>query len=455
MKHGRPRNMRVRPDTGRTDRRKWYALAVVIAVGLFNYIDRLSMSILQVPIKAELGLSDSQIGVLTGLAFSLVYTTLTIPIARLADRVPRRYVIAAALATWSSMTALCGLASGFLVLAVFRMGVAIGEAGCVPATHATISDHFPPHRRGMAMSTYSLVLPVGTLLGFMSSGWLAEVFGWRRTFVVLGILGLLLVPVVLVGLREPLRRETDGHAAPAGGESLGTTLLGFWRSHPLRYLLLGCALISYPLHATLVWNAAFYDRQFGMPLAEMATYLALLSGVGGGIGLYFSGILADRLGRIDTRWYLWVPAVAGLLTLPALFAQYVLAPSAHMSFAVGFVAAMLTNTFVAPMSATAQSLVLPNQRALVAACVVCIAGFLGTVLGPLLTGIFSDVFSQYLGLGRDGLRYALLLGGVVSSLGALLLFHGARELPAEYSRLRAGAGPVSPVQPAAPAGAKP
>ena len=447
--------MNAHPDTGRTDRRKWHALAVVIAVGLFNYIDRLSMSILQVPIKAELSLSDSQIGVLTGLAFSLVYTVLTIPIARLADRVPRRYVIAGALATWSLMTACCGLASGFLMLAVFRMGVAIGEAGCVPATHATISDHFPPHQRGTAMSTYSLVLPVGTLLGFMSSGWLAGVFGWRQTFALLGVLGLLLVPVVLVGLREPLRKETDGHVAPEVSESVGRTLLGFWRSRPLRYLLIGCALISYPLHATLVWNAAFYDRQFGMPLAEMATYLALLSGVGGGIGLYFSGVLADRLGRLDTRWYMWVPAIAGLLTLPALYAQYVLAPSAYISFAVGFVAAMLTNTFVAPMSATAQSLVLPNQRALVAACVVCIAGFLGTVLGPLVTGILSDVFSQHLGLGRDGLRYALLLGGVVSSAGALLLFYGARDLPAEYGRLRAGAGAASQAQPAAAAGARP
>ena len=166
-------------------------------------------------------------------------------------------------------------------------------------------------------------------------------------------------------------------------------------------------------------------------------------------------MLADRLGRLDTRWYMWVPAIAGLLTLPALYAQYVLAPSAYISFAVGFVAAMLTNTFVAPMSATAQSLVLPNQRALVAACVVCIAGFLGTVLGPLVTGILSDVFSQHLGLGRDGLRYALLLGGVVSSAGALLLFYGARDLPAEYGRLRAGAGAASQAQPAAAAGARP
>lgn len=443
--------MNEHPGAGGPDRRKWYALAVVIVVGLFNYIDRLSMSILQVPIRAELGLSDSQIGVLTGLAFSLVYTVLTIPIARLADRVPRRYVIAGALATWSTMTALCGFASGFLVLAVFRMGVAIGEAGCVPATHATISDHFPPHQRGMAMSTYSLVLPVGTLLGFMSSGWLAGEFGWRRTFVVLGILGLLLVPVVLAGLREPLRRETDGHAAPVTGESLGRTLLGFWRTRPLRYLLFGCALISYPLHATLVWNAAFYDRQFGMSLARIALWLALLSGLGGGVGLYCSGILADRLGRIDARWYMWVPALAGLFTLPALFGQYLFAPTAHASLAIGFVSAMLTNAFISPMSATAQSLVRPNQRALVGACVVCIAGFLGTVLGPLLTGILSDVFSQYLGLGRDGLRYALLLAGVVSCLGALLLFHGARDLPAEYGRLHAGRD----APPAAPAGAGP
>lgn len=442
------------PGAAAPDRRRWYALAVVIVVGLFNYIDRLSMSILQVPIKAELGLSDSQIGVLTGLAFSMVYTLLSLPIARLADRVPRRYVIAGALATWSAMTAMCGLASGFLMLAVFRMGVAIGEAGCVPATHATISDHFPAHQRGTAMSTYSLVLPIGTLVAFASSGWLAGALGWRRTFVVLGVLGLLLVPMVLVGLREPVRRETDGFAATDGREPLGVTLLAFWRSRPLRYLLLGGALVSYPLHATLVWNASFYSRQFSMPLGEIATWLALLSGIGGGIGLYASGILADRLGRIDVRWYLWVPALAGLLTLPSLCTQYLFAPSASASFAVGFVSAMLTNAFISPMSATAQSLVRPDQRALVAACVVAVAGFLGTVLGPLVTGILSDVFAARFGPGPDGLRYALVLAGLVSTLGAALLWLGARDLPAVYGRAGCGRAAAPPGEPASRVAAK-
>ena len=435
LRTGNP-NKKPNPRIAPPQANKWYALGLLMVVGLFNYIDRLSISILQVPIKAELELSDTQIGILTGLAFSLVYTTMSIPLARLADRVPRKFVIAGALAAWSLMTAACGFASGFVMLAFLRMGVAIGEAGCVPASHSTISDYFPLHERATAIATYGLVFPVGTLIGFAASGWLSTAFGWRQTFIILGLLGLVLVPIVLATLREPARGESDGHAFVGQTLSLRDAVGTLWRSLAMRHLIIGGAILSYPLNASLVWNAAFYDRIFGLPLAELALYLALLSGGGGAIGLYASGLFADRLGRIDARWYMWVPGLAGLLTVPFMFAQYLFAGGAYSSLAMGFASAVLLNAFLAPMAATAQSLAAPNLRALASASIVFTAGFIGTVLGPLLTGIVSDLLALRFDLGSEAIRYAILSSAFVGLLGASLLLRGARYLPDEFARLR-------------------
>lgn len=415
---------------------KWHALGLLIVVGLFNYMDRLSISILQVPIKADLGLSDTHIGILTGLAFSLIYTTMSIPLARLADRAPRKYVIAITLAVWSLMTAACGFASGFVMLAILRMGVAIGEAGCVPASHSMISDYFPFHQRATAIATYGLVFPVGTLLGLGLSGWLATEFGWRNTFVILGVLGLLFVPVILMRLREPKRGESDEQASTLEVTSLRVALQTLWQSLALRHLIIGSAILAYPLNAALVWNAAFYDRVFGLPLTELALYLALLSGGAGAIGLYCSGLLSDRLGKIDARWYMWVPGTAGLALVPPMFFQYLGTSSAYGSLVAGGVSAILMNAFLAPVTAITQSIVAPNMRALASATIVFSAGFIGTVLGPLMTGIVSDALTSQLGL-PNGIRYAIFSSSGVGILGAVLLMRGARYLPEEFAVARA------------------
>ncbi|MFV0277478.1 MAG: spinster family MFS transporter [Parahaliea sp.] len=440
-------------------RGKWLTLILLMLVGLFNYIDRLSMSILQVPIKAEMGLSDTQIGILTGLAFSLVYTTMSVPIARLADRYSRKLVILCALVVWSLMTAACGLATGFLVLAVLRMGVAIGEAGCVPASHAIISDTFRFDERARALAAYGLVFPVGTLLGFAASGWLSEALGWRQTFVVLGLAGLGLAPVVMLYLKEPRRGASDlpvgggetpvqpgaggVEAAGAGEErnparSMSTlqALRQLWGSRAFCYLVVGSSILSYPLHASMVWNTAFYHRSFAMPIAELSVYLALLAGGAGGLGLYCFGSLADRLGRRDPRWYLWIPALSGLALLPAILAQYLWAPTARLSLLVGVVTVALMNAFLAPMMAMCQALAAPHLRSLASASAVFTAGLLGTVLGPVITGIVSDLLQRHSALGEEALRYAILTTLVAALLGAVLLLRGARFLAGDLRRAR-------------------
>src|SRR5437764_7266452 len=198
-------------------RYSWFALGLLFVVALFNYIDRTILSIMQVALKRDLHLSDTQLGTLTGLSFAIFYTTLALPIARLADRVARKYVLAAALTVWTLMTAASSLAGGYVSLLACRVGVAAGEAGCVPATHSLISDYFPRHRRATAMAVWGLALPLGGMLGFAVGGQLTAAVGWRRAFLFVGLGGLVLVPVILAFLVEPKRGRFDG--APAGERS--------------------------------------------------------------------------------------------------------------------------------------------------------------------------------------------------------------------------------------------
>jgi MFS family permease len=404
-----------------------------MAVGLCNYIDRLCMSILQVPIKQELGLTDTQLGVLTGLAFSLLYTTMTVPIARLADQTARKYVIAGALLVWSLMTVCCGFAGGFLMLAVLRMGVAIGEAGCVPSTHALLAGLFPLHQRARALASWQLVFPLGALVGMAASGWLNAIMGWRYTFMLLGAIGLCLAPLVLLTLREPSRGDrSQGHSlsnAPALREALRT----LWGSRAFRNSAIGGALMAYPLNAELFWNAPFYSRAFGLSLRELSAYLSLLSGGAGAIGLYGAAVIADRLGRVKPASYMLVPAYAGLGVPPLMLMQY-FATDAHFSLLLGIVPVMLLNAFMPPQAAATQSLFHVNLRALAAATNVLISGTVGAAIAPLATGFISDVLVSRYALDKDSLRYAIGCSCVFAALGGCFFMRAARYLPEELAR---------------------
>ncbi|MFO1427311.1 MAG: MFS transporter [Steroidobacteraceae bacterium] len=406
-----------------------------MAVGLFNYVDRLCMSILVVPIRQELGLSDTQIGILTGLAFSLVYTLMAVPIARRADRGSRKRVIAASLGAWSLMTAGCGLASGFLVLAVLRMGVAIGEAGCIPAIQALLSDYYPRRERARVLAIWQLVFPLGSLTGIAASGWLSATLGWRATFALLGGIGLLLVPIVLATLREPPRGAADGRAAPGPPRAipLAAALRALWSLPSYRGAVLGGALLAWPLNVALVWNGPFYSRVFHVPVAELGLQLALLSGGAGAVGLFGGGSLAAWLSRRDLRWQLWVPGIAGLLVAPFMIAQYY-AGDARSSLLLGVVPVVLLNAFLPPQAAAAQSLAAPDLRALAAATIVLISGSVGTALGPFTAGVLSDLLARRFGLGDDALRHAIASTSVLALLGGVLFLRAARHFPQDLQR---------------------
>lgn len=402
--------------------RRRTAMVLLFAVSTFNYIDRTILAILQVPIKRELGLSDAQLGLLTGLAFALFYTTLSLPIARLADRRNRRNLITAALSLWSGMTALCGLATGFASLVFLRIGVAAGEAGSIPASQSIIADIYPVSRRATAMSVWGLSLPAGLLLGYGTTGWLAEAIGWRWTFAVVGGLGIVLAPLVLLGLTEPERGTHDPAPLPAAAPPPGFTesIRFLWRMPAFRLVVLAAALHGFSQYSMMNWMAPFYVRAHGMSLSSVSLYMALVSGIGGGIGIYLGGFLSDRLGSRDPRWRVLVMAYSIAAMLPFAIVQY-LTPSLTVSLLCGAAVSTLMLCYYGPILAVVHSMVPGSMRAFTAAVLLLTFNIVGLGLGPSITGLLSDLLQPWFRAPGASVGYALIIA-LIPSLVAVILF---------------------------------
>ena len=405
-------------------------LVMLGLVSMFNYIDRTVLSVLQEPIKRELHLSDGQLGLLTGLAFALFYATLSVPIARLADRMNRRNIVAASLATWSAMTALSGLATGFASLVAFRIGVALGEAGSVPASHSIIADYYPPEKRVTALALWGLALPAGIMLGYASGGWIAAALGWRLAFAVIGIAGLALAPLVLLLVREPVRQAMGDAPAAAEMVPFGAAIATLWRLRTYRYMLAGTTLHAFAQYAMMSWSAPFYMRVHHLPLAEVASWLALMNGIGGGIGIYLGGRLSDAFGARRPAGRVMVSAVAMLLMVPAALAQF-LAPSLGASLAFGFIATMLMFFYYGPIVGVPQSIVPPRMRALTSAVTLLVFNLFGLGLGPAITGFASDWLAAGGAMRDTSLRYALSAVVMFSLAGAACIAWASRFYASE------------------------
>lgn len=413
------------PPTAPSNRTRRLVLVMLGLVSMFNYIDRTVLSILQEPIKRELGLSDAQLGMLTGLAFALFYATLSLPIARLADRLNRRNIVTASLAVWSGMTALTGLATGFTTLVAFRIGVALGEAGSVPASHSMIADYYPPEKRVTALALWGLALPAGIMLGYASGGWIAATLGWRTAFAVIGGAGLILAPFMLLLVKEPMRGAFNKPQQAAERIPLGAAIATLWRLRTYRYMLAGTTLHAFAQYAMMSWTAPFYMRVHHMPLPEVAGWLALMNGIGGGIGIYLGGWLSDRMARSDPAARVWVSAVAMFVMVPTALVQF-LVPSPGLSLAFGFVATMLMFFYYGPIVGVPQSLVAPRMRALTSAVTLLVFNLFGLGLGPAVTGFISDRLAAGGGMHDTSLRYSLAVVLVFSLVGALSIAWASR-----------------------------
>ena len=402
-----------------------YALGVLVVVYTFNFIDRQILSILLEPIKQDLGLSDSALGMLTGFAFALFYATLGIPIARFADRSNRRNLIAWALAIWSAMTAVSGLAQNFWHLLLARIGVGVGEAGCSPPAHSMLADYFPTENRATALGIYSLGIPFGILFGFIAGGWLNEFFGWRIAFFIVGVPGLLLAILVRFTLREPPRGMAEGRVADEEQPTIVETFRFLWSKRSFRHMAVGGGLTAFVGYGVITWVPSFLIRSYGMSTGDVGTYLGLILGIPGGIGIALGGYLADRYGARDTRWYLWIVSVALIASTPLFFGVY-LSNTAFASLMFLILPILLGNFYQATTFSQTQGLVSLRMRSVAAAVLLFILNMIGLGAGPQAVGILSDILQP--SYGDESLRYALLILSTVQIWAAYHYYQAGKSL---------------------------
>ena len=408
----------------------YYVLGLLALCYVSNTVDRSQVLAASLQaIKREFGASDFQMGMLSGLPFAVFYSTLGIPIAAWADRSSRRTVLALAVGLWSVMTSICGLAVNFAMLFGARIGTAIGEAGGSPPSHALISDYFPKVRRGTAFAIYALAVPIGSSIGSAIGGWGNLHLGWRRTFVMVGLPGLILAILVRLTIVEPPRGYSDG---PSGAARTGAApgvieTLGFlWSRTSFRHMCLATALHSVVWYASGSWNNAFLQRSHAMTVAQAGYFISVFTAVGG-FGTFFGGFAADRLSRAknDRRWYLWLPGLATLLMVPFQFLSYLGTDRAFVlpSFAVMMFFAAV---FFGPSFAMTQALATLRMRAVATSVLLFIQTLIGQGIGPSLVGYVSDYLKPT--LGQASLRYALVAVGLVNLWAAVHYLWGARTL---------------------------
>ena len=379
-----------------------YLLSLLTVVATFNYLDRYVLSLLMEPIKHEFQLSDSQLGFLTGFAFALFYAVAGIPIARWADRGNRNTIVSLTTVLWSTMVALCGLVSNFTQLLLVRIGVAVGEAGCLPPAHSLIADYFTRAERPHAMAIYWMCGPLSIIVGYLFGGWLAEYFGWRTTFLVIGVPGILLGLLVKLTLREPRLRQISQivDEAPAFKKVL-TTL---WKQHTFRHIVMAFCVSYFFSMGVVQWLPTYFIRSHGMEIGELGTWLAFSWGACGLLGAYLGGVLTTRYAACEEALQMRATALitgAGGL----LFLMVCLSSDRYVALAfLGMVGVSFTMCNGAIFSAI-QSLVDERMRSVALALIFLLANLIGFGLGPLAVGILSDLLSPE--FGQESLRYAL------------------------------------------------
>lgn len=389
---------------------KHYVLGTLLVVMAFNFVDRLALAVVMQDIQAELALSDTQLGLLTGIAFALFYSVMGIPIARWADRGNRVTIISLTTALWSVAVMLCGLIGNFFQFMLIRIGVAVGEAGCIPPAHSLIADYFSRAERPRAVAIYMMGAPLSAVFGYFLAGWLNELYGWRAMFVILGVPGLALAALARWTLREPRL------AKPALEPRASTTMQPLqprlaevfrvlWTNTTYRHLLFCFSVMSFFSAGVLQWNPTFFIRSFGLQTGELGTWFAVIHGLGGILGAFCGGELASRFAPNNERLQLELCGLA-YLGFGVLSASVYLSSNYYWAFAfltIGVIGSYLTT---GPLFATLQTLVPGRMRATSLAIMYLFSNLIGLGLGPLIVGALSDALRPM--FAEDSLRYALL-----------------------------------------------
>ena len=439
--------MNAQPETAAWSKaRRNYSLGLLVAIYTLGFLDRQIINILAEPIKVDLGLSDTQLGLLTGLAFALFYTIMGVPIARLADSYSRPKIIAASISIWSGFTALCGLANSFAALFLLRVGVGVGEAGCSPPAVSMIADFVPRAKRASAMAVYALGNPLGSLLGLAFGGLVAGLFGWRAAFFVAGLPGIVVALLAFSTLREP--RENFKNAAaepPPMGEALReiASKRCFW------LLGVGAAMMAFVSYGKVAFYGSFFLRNHGAqlevaaeafgfamglvlpPLSFLGIMLGILLGISGGIGVILGGWIADRAALRGVKAYMTAPALAGVAQIP-FFVAALFVSDMWLSLALFCIPGVLTAFWFGPVFAVIVGLVRPRVRASCGACLQLVINIIGLGLGPLSVGLLSSALS---GTGSgDGasLRLSMAICSLAGLVAAACFHHAKRYLEQEF-----------------------
>lgn len=418
-----------------------YVLFILFAGMTLSFADRQLINILVEPIKAEFGATDTQMGLLTGLAFVLLYATMSIPLARLADRTSRRNILAVAIAVWSAMTALCGMSASFVQLALARFGVGIGEAGGGPASYSIAADYFPPRLRNTAFGIIGAGAPFGILLSMFGGAIIATHYGWRATFILLGVPGVLLSLLIYFTVREPLRGRWDAQRPESLDLGMLQVLQLLWRDRAMRLTALASGITAISGFASGAWLPSFFIRVHGLSLIEAGLALGLGGTLGGMLGGVFGGVLADRLARRHVSWQLNVAALGTLLSVPSQ--GLVLLWPHGSTIAIGTmnlpVAVMLVPFgafFLAfmqgPSVAAIQNVAATPIRTQATAAFFFVTSALGMGLGPLGIGLINDTIVHV--AGDHAVRYSLLASLVFMLAGALLYWRASHHYTVAMQR---------------------
>lgn len=420
---------RERERIGFADPYTRYVMAIMFAVYVMSYVDRQLASVLLEDMKHDLGASDAQMGLLTGVAFAVVYATLGIPIARWADHGVRRSIIAGGLAVWSVATALTGAGRSYFEVLLARFGVGAGESAAGPPGHALLSDYFPLEQRGRALAIYSAGGSVGMMLGMWLGGALGDLYGWRAAFVIVGLPGLALAVLVQRTVREPVRGRFD-KMPPAPRESLGKVAATLWRTRSFRWMTLAATLHVFAGFGAAAWTPAFLMRIHDLTASQAGFWLGPVVGTGAFAGGLFWGWAVDASGKRDLRWYMWLPTIATMVAMPFSYA-FVLWPDSNAIY-FQVVSAFFGNCYAGATFAMVQSLARPHMRAMAAAGVLFVMNLGGLGLGPTIIGFMNDWLTPRFGI--EAIRVSLLIIGLPHLLAAVFGILAARTLREDIAR---------------------
>ena len=371
---------------------KAYTVGLLTFIWTANYLDRQILAILLESIKIEMSLSDTQLGLLSGLAFSLFYATLGLPIAYLADRYNRKRIIVTALMLFSIMTYACGLAQNYFQLLLARIGVGVGEAGTNPPSVAMIADLYEPDARATPMAIFAVGVNIGIFAAFFFGGWLAVNYGWRTTFQIVALPGLLLAILAAFSLREPPRGLSDGYSTTEKVPSM-LAVARYMISNPtIFHLVIGTTLVIAVTYGAITWIPAYLIRMHGMETTTIGKALALIAGLGGGVATAACGVLADKLGKRDMRWNLWLLAIIAAFVTPFFIATFN-ASSGYWAIVFMIPSISLAAVYLGPVLAMLHFLVQPGMRAQATALMIFVNNFVGLGIGPLAVGMISDELS--------------------------------------------------------------